>query len=250
MTFISVVREVCEAVAGLGDLARDALGHLREGVATLARLLGRLEHEVVEPVLPQTFEAELDGDELFAQAQEARGVVLVFVFVAGAGGAVGLELLVAEERREALDVAVAVGAACLGHDGVAAARLVLVGGVVGVEHARDRPEELAQSGLRGGGRGGRALEVRAPLFRAGLLLFEPGEASLGAPYLGLDLGQLRQPPADRARVALLELAELLLQGRQFGAPLVEERRHALGLGRGVGRPLARRGSLQVKAVHN
>jgi hypothetical protein len=60
---------VCEAVSGFDDFAGDDVGRLRECVAALARLLGRVEHDVVEPVLLDALDAELDGDEFFPQAQ-------------------------------------------------------------------------------------------------------------------------------------------------------------------------------------
>ena len=137
-----------------------------------------------------------------------RRAAAVFGLVpARGGGAVGLELFVAEEGGEAFNVAVAVCAAGLGHDGVSSAGLVLVGGVVRVEHPRDRPEEFAQAGLSGRGR--RVEEVR----RLALSRFriEPEHARLRLPNLLLDLGEFRERPAHDLCVARLERAELLLQ---------------------------------------
>ena len=140
---------------------------------------------------------------------------------------------------QALGVAVAVGAARLGHDRVAASRLPFVRRVVGVKQARDRPEEFSQPRLPLQGRRLRLVEARRLFLRPAGLFVCPEQAGLGAADFALDLGQLGQPRADRLRVARLELAELLLQGRQLRAPPGEQRFEPLDFERGVGRRVRR-----------
>ncbi|PYS95519.1 MAG: hypothetical protein DMF65_14105 [Acidobacteria bacterium] len=118
-----------------------------------------------------------------------------------------------------------------------------------MEHARDRPEELAQESPAGGGARRRLVKMRGVFFAAGGVFVYADEARLGATYFALDLCEFGEAAPHDFGVERLEVAQLLLQRRQLGASLREQRFESFDFERRVGRLALGRGRLQMEARH-
>src|SRR5215212_192602 len=98
-----------EAATGFCNLPVNIFSHQGESVTPVASVLVNLELEPVEAVLTDAFNTELDCAQLSFEPQEPSRQVL-FQFIRTLRRAEELQLLIAEQRVEAFNIARLIGA--------------------------------------------------------------------------------------------------------------------------------------------
>src|ERR1043165_6618429 len=214
--------QMLKPAARFHDLAINILGHQRESITTFSRVRLNFEFQPVETILTDTLDAVVNRPEFALEPQEPRRLAL-FQVICARRCAEELQLLVAEQSVEALDIALLISAARFGHDRVAALSLFFARGMVWMKEPGDRPEQFAQGSL---GRSAPCLSKRVRVNHFGLVFrirLKIEETRFRLFNRALDFAQFGHGSADPLRVERLELAQLLLQTNKLCAPLCEKR---------------------------